>query len=277
MWHAIPPGPITICGSFKINIITGRWADFATQDRGGDLVSLGAYLARCSQSEAALGVANMISCELPADESDLRQAHVRLPHARRSGCSTARFSRNGDLGGKGRGSWRALREVPADAPEPDFFHLAFDEPSRTWAYRSSTGALLGYVVRFDAPGERKQVLPHTYCENENGEHGWQWKGFSSPTPIYGLDQLTARPDAPVLIVEGEKAADAAASRFPSHIATTSQGGSGSPRKANWQSLAGRAVLIWPDNDEAGQEYARDVAELAWAAGATSVSIVDLAG
>ena len=40
-------------GSFKINLHTGRWADFATGDRGGDVVSLAAYLAGCSQSEAA--------------------------------------------------------------------------------------------------------------------------------------------------------------------------------------------------------------------------------
>ena len=31
-------------GSFKINIRTGRWCDFATGDRGGDPVSLVAYL-----------------------------------------------------------------------------------------------------------------------------------------------------------------------------------------------------------------------------------------
>jgi hypothetical protein len=40
-------------GSFKINLRTGRWADFATGDKGGDPVSLIAFLAGCSQSEAA--------------------------------------------------------------------------------------------------------------------------------------------------------------------------------------------------------------------------------
>lgn len=40
-------------GSFKINLRTGRWADFATGDRGGDVVSLAAYLAGCGQAEAA--------------------------------------------------------------------------------------------------------------------------------------------------------------------------------------------------------------------------------
>jgi hypothetical protein len=40
-------------GSFKINVITGRWADFATGDKGGDPVSLYAYLKGMSQSDAA--------------------------------------------------------------------------------------------------------------------------------------------------------------------------------------------------------------------------------
>lgn len=40
-------------GSFKINLRTGRWADFATGDKGGDVVSLAAYLAGLNQVEAA--------------------------------------------------------------------------------------------------------------------------------------------------------------------------------------------------------------------------------
>jgi len=51
-------------GSFKVNMITGRWSDFATDESGGDVVSLAAYLARLSQAEAcrrlavALGVSH---------------------------------------------------------------------------------------------------------------------------------------------------------------------------------------------------------------------------
>ena len=40
-------------GSFKINMRTGRWADFATGDKGGDAISLLAYLDGTSQSKAA--------------------------------------------------------------------------------------------------------------------------------------------------------------------------------------------------------------------------------
>ena len=44
-------------GSFKVNMTTGRWSDFAVGAAGGDLVSLAAYLFRLKQAEAALKVA----------------------------------------------------------------------------------------------------------------------------------------------------------------------------------------------------------------------------
>jgi hypothetical protein len=40
-------------GSFKVNLRTGRWSDFATKDAGGDLVALAAYLFHLDQPEAA--------------------------------------------------------------------------------------------------------------------------------------------------------------------------------------------------------------------------------
>lgn len=40
-------------GSFKINLRTGKWADFATGDRGGDVISLLAYLTGSTQINAA--------------------------------------------------------------------------------------------------------------------------------------------------------------------------------------------------------------------------------
>lgn len=50
-------------GSFKVNLITGRWCDFATHDRGGDLISLASYLHRLNQAEAAVKVADMLGMD----------------------------------------------------------------------------------------------------------------------------------------------------------------------------------------------------------------------
>lgn len=48
-------------GSFKVNIRNGRWADFATDDRGRDPVSLAAYLRGVEQGEAARQLATELA------------------------------------------------------------------------------------------------------------------------------------------------------------------------------------------------------------------------
>lgn len=50
-------------GSFKVNRYNGRWCDFATGDKGGDPVSLVAYLADVSQGEAVQMLARMLGLE----------------------------------------------------------------------------------------------------------------------------------------------------------------------------------------------------------------------
>ena len=47
-------------GSFRVNVNTGRWADFATGDKGGDVVSLAAYLSGIGQADAARALADML-------------------------------------------------------------------------------------------------------------------------------------------------------------------------------------------------------------------------
>ena len=47
-------------GSFKVNLATGKWGDFATGDRGRDLVSLAAYVAALPQREAAIRLAESL-------------------------------------------------------------------------------------------------------------------------------------------------------------------------------------------------------------------------
>lgn len=47
-------------GSFKVNLRTGKWSDFATGDCGGDPVSLGAFLHGLSQGDAAARLSDML-------------------------------------------------------------------------------------------------------------------------------------------------------------------------------------------------------------------------
>jgi hypothetical protein len=50
-------------GSFKINLHTGFWSDFATGSVGGDLVSLAAYIHNLKQGEAAVRIAVMLGVD----------------------------------------------------------------------------------------------------------------------------------------------------------------------------------------------------------------------
>jgi hypothetical protein len=53
-------------GSFRVNLHTGQWADFATGDRGGDVISLAAYLSQLSQIEAAEKLTDMLGIGMEA-------------------------------------------------------------------------------------------------------------------------------------------------------------------------------------------------------------------
>ena len=169
--------------------------------------------------------------------------------------------------------WISVVPVPADAPPPPAEHFKLGKPSATWTYPDATGAVLGYVLRFDN-AEGKQFRPLTlWRPAAGGKLEWRWESWPPKRPLYGLQRLAERPSAPVVICEGEKAADAATRLLPGFVAVTSPNGSKSAGKADWSPLRGRAVTVWPDADAAGLEYARQVAKLATAAGALSVAIV----
>lgn len=55
-----PLRPDRRLGSFKVNVRTGRWADFATGDGGGDMVSLAAFVSGLPQREAAIRLADSL-------------------------------------------------------------------------------------------------------------------------------------------------------------------------------------------------------------------------
>ena len=53
-------------GSLKVNLATGLWADFATEDRGGDLIALTAWILDVRQSEAARLLASFLQISTEA-------------------------------------------------------------------------------------------------------------------------------------------------------------------------------------------------------------------
>ncbi len=81
---------------------------------------------------------------------------------------------------------------------------------------------------------------------------WRWKAPPAPRPLLNLDELRTRTGT-VLIVEGEKTADAAARLFPKAVVTTWPSGCKAIDKADWSPLQGRRVILWPDADQPGRQ------------------------
>lgn len=261
-------------GSFKTNLVSGTWSDFATGEAGSDPVSLFAYLNDLKQGEAAERLAADLGISAGGASTVAGLATV-------AGSAGRDRDRNTD----DRGSeWQPLLPVPDDAPAitdalmqqcgPQGFALTVIH-----RYLSEPGAWLGTIARYDRKANgvpaAKEFRTFVFCKNAQGRRAWRCLGFPVPRPLYGLDRLGARPGAPVLVCEGEKSADAAARLFPDHVAVTSPNGSKSASKAGWSVLAGRTVVVWPDADPPGMQYANAVADLVGAAGAASVRVVNL--
>ena len=102
---------------------------------------------------------------------------------------------------------------------------------------------------------------------------WLWKAPPAPRPLYNLDALQQRPNAPVLIVEGEKTADAAAKLFSSAIAITWPSGCKAFTKADWSPIKGRRCTLWPDADVVGRDAMAKLAIHLLKAGAAQVRII----
>lgn len=182
--------------------------------------------------------------------------------------------------------WEPQLPAPTEPPDAGAIrHPKHGAAARRWVYRDATGAPLFAVVRFEfakGDGERgKEVYPYSYgwrqgttqAGRQIDQTGWHFKRPAVPVPLYGLDRLAARPDATVLLCEGEKSADAAGQVFPDLVAMAAQGGCAAPEKSDWSAVAGRRVVVWPDADTGGLGFAAKARDLMHEAGAAEVRIV----
>ena len=143
-------------------------------------------------------------------------------------------------------------------------------PDRRWEYHNAQGELVGVILRWETQAEGKpgkEIRPISLIDGR-----WVLMGMPGPRPLYRLPSIM-NTDEPVIVCEGEKAADAAIAC--GYTATTSPHGCKNPQNADWSCIRGRDVVIVPDHDEAGQAYARVAFQMCRNAGAQRVRIVDL--
>lgn len=121
-------------------------------------------------------------------------------------------------------------------------------------YKDSKGNILYWRIRLkNSESGEKWIRP---LKGMNGiGYSLGEPEFSHKKPLYNLHGLTEQSDAWVWIVEGEWCADALISMG---ILASTSGAADSVVKTDWQPLARRKIIIWPDNDKAGQRFAKAV-------------------
>ena len=246
------------CGS--INIITtgskrGLWTRFSTDQKGNlfDLIKesqgLGCTKAAVEWSKDYLGVydpSNALANDHFIQNSDNKLRPLNLDDSR----------------------IQKLIPTPQNAtkftPERTFYYLLKESSNSieaVYQYRNIKNELCGYVVRIkDSKLNKKQTLPVIYAQDSNGKRGWIIKGFDDNRCLYNEHKL-ANNSKPVLIVEGEKAADSASRAYPELTVVSWCGGANGYRKSDWSVLQAKEVVIWPDNDKAGFMAANGIKEI----------------
>ncbi len=150
-----------------------------------------------------------------------------------------------------------VRKVKKEAPVDDL-----GPATAKWDYFDVGGKLIAVVYRYDPPGGRKEFRP------------WDAKRRKmappEPRPLYNQPGIAAA--SHVVLVEDEKCAQALIASGV--VATTAMHGANvSVEKTDWSPLAGKTVLIWPDRDKPGWEYAMSAAQAVLTAGAASCDVL----
>ena len=204
--------------SFSFNLVTGKWADFATGEKGGDIIALYAAVNRINNAEAARTLQEQYVSAKPQHHYPVKTVV--------------------DI---------TIIKPPSHAVKPEKPLNRGLEPTFSWTYRDTDSEPLFYIFRYDMPDGTKTFTPLSFSSNGT----WVKKQWPAPRPLYNLDKLTANPNKHVLIVEGEKAADAAEQMQDIYIVTTWPGGVNAINKTDFTPLHGRKLLMWPDGDAPG--------------------------
>jgi hypothetical protein len=259
-------------GSFKINLITGVWSDFATDDTGGDMIDLYAYLKGLSILEAAKDVGDLLGVRLlTRDTYSAPPVRVTKP----SGVlPPSQLARNPES----FPSW-----TPTDKDgKPRFLLGGLDlgpprhsNETRRHVYKVGAAAV---QIKIMLAGNAGAV--NWYCVTDNlGLTGWQIRkpeGFKNVPFIGAIDPFD--PDIldsdeslrPLYWPEGEKDTDTVSGK--GELAFTFGGvGDGLPAGCE-EYVRGRHIVILADNDQPGKKHANEKAELA-APVALSVKVI----
>jgi hypothetical protein len=188
----------------------------------------------------------------------------------KAGCATADVL--AALGMKVADLFATPSSSPSPRPAPKAKHTSHSAKCGRTIYKTAEDALAAagrmakgeFVAAWAYPGDAFRVARFAQADggktfrpiHRNGA-GWSIGDPAGALPLYLGDKIGAA--GLVVVVEGEKCADAAASIGLAAVASAH--GAKSADKSDWTPLAGRDVVLLPDNDEPGRGYADGVARI----------------
>lgn len=119
-------------------------------------------------------------------------------------------------------------------------------PTMYWNYRDENNQVIARINRYDDAAGRKR---YSCFDVKNSSDT-----APNPRPLYNIPGIITSDK--IVFVEGEKCAESLI--YKGITATTTMFGANAPiDKTDWTPLKGKHVTIWPDNDEAGNKYAKN--------------------
>ena len=236
-------------GSFKINIVSGKWSDFALGDdaKGNDLLSLYKYL---NPSKPDALISRLLTKLMFSAKPKPKKKKISLPEPEPLGAMAL----------------ASIDEFPLATPNGNIINCK-------WPYKNTKGEIIFWMVRADPPGEDKEIRP-VYWDASLSEYVWKMPVKESY--LYNVDKIIK--GSQVVWSEGEKCATKLEILYPDSVSVTTRGGVSALSKTNFAQLdLAISAIIFPDaddNKDVGALYASRVAILCHLKG-LNVSILDI--
>ncbi|WP_333023949.1 AAA family ATPase [Wolbachia endosymbiont of Pentidionis agamae] len=134
----------------------------------------------------------------------------------------------------------------------------------SWNYYDKNNQVIVTVYRYDTP-EGKEYRPFDVKQSK----------FTAPKetrPLYNIPGILKSDK--VVLVEGEKCAESLIEQGIT-ATTTMCGANADAKKTDWTPLKGKHIIIWPDNDKAGEIYAKNIKKKLLDVGVASLAVLKI--
>lgn len=237
-------------GSFAIYFDTGSWHEF-NGGQNGDFIQLWQTVYRfASPREALIDLSKRVGFSHPYVDGKPTPQRTQEQAVRYDQERVEKEAKRMEGYLEWQDDWWQPRSIPVkDVPAPR-------KGVRQWIYHTPKGRVAFVVKRYDDRDGAKKIWIETPARRagRDEEPNLIRKGMPiNKRPIYNLHKILQNPKATIILVEGEKAAEAVQlATAGSYIASTWHGGHNALKSMNLSRLAGRNVILWPDADEPGR-------------------------